>query len=1144
MFWDLTSGVLDSTISNIRLVLDKCRNKSLHISFYHIHDTLRPLLFRKKKPKVDEIESIYETYSRLFELSNGCDRSRICVEFLDDMSAVLYMICTENPECKLWSLISEECCLAIVLSLNTLFSSISYSEVVCVYSPERLPTISHICSFLLDLSEHSKSRDICYKSLNVLSLIAFPSSAFINARNGDLLKDLVHSLKRFLPGFSQTFFRVITGDDKIGSNVKMAAFNAWSAILTSVFQNEHRSNKNVLGGNFPKESELYDSDWFKTTQSHITSLVSKTVDSIVNIQLDLDLDKNIRLSTAFAHWLGVLLLKCHSLINLGESQHLRYTVVSGLLVLSSQSSLRNSISNQSSQNESSFIAQKLLADFTALHEKNVNAIIVPKSVSNLFGNELIRKVGFDSLTEQMNFLVSRLFNLLDEPQLQKRFRTILGHLNILAHCDQANAIKPFNLFRKSFQYFHDYSTLMLIQTIAGKLASQRDSVDLFLDTCRDIMIESDNFLRNPCLLLIIGGIAGYIDNNAIPWSERKNVCLSLMSLYFDPDVLNIPSHQSNYVNTINSSICENDGNYASLVHMPNNIMSTNNLSNINTYKSWPNPNSNEILTKPRVNQLKDVKMNSITICLLLEMFCTVSQLNLLSIDNDADDHNTDQHFTECLRIGLLPTISFASRSDLVGQTARVCLDQVAKNCKYSSVSELITDNADYLVSSITLDLHRVNLLTMVNSSNNNNPSSLSNEVMQSLLSACNATNTLFEYSTIDILPILKPMVTKMISSLDLTYEYSTELFLTPFYQLMQTCRKWNQLLTSNKCSEQVTDTPPLISSISQQNTATKSECSNSLIFETYVKALNLISETRSLHHIEPNKSVNCNKNDDGQKDNPSSADNSSHLDEYQMDNDMDNDGNHIFPDHLQIVEEIMLRCIHLVADGNPKLRILSMNVLKEGCLALENETNLLLPIVHKIWTSLMKRFHDNHAIVVEKAFDLLTVLSKVAGNFIRQRASSEIIPPLVLFLTRGASVSASASHSYKYLTSYRVQKRLLKELGPFCKETGILSQSLRPVINVLVMYLDESQPEGLQQASMSSIEIIWTLDPGSTWALLTSHLDDLEIQNIYSQRLVKPFETIQVRNRPVDIPKDTNLKLKNISILFNKLHGICDAVTK
>ncbi|CAI2727208.1 unnamed protein product [Schistosoma spindalis] len=1190
----MTEGDQESTIKYLSFVLDNCKENSVYLVFDQVHNSLRSLLLRKKKLKNDEVESIYRTYSHLFRISANFDRSKACVEFLDDMSTVLYLITTENPDCKLWSLLSEECCLALTSALKTLFSSIRYNEVMSVIAPECLPIISHICSFLLDLSEYSKNRDVCCNSLSTLSLVSLPVNAFheVNDDADDLLKGhLANSLKSFLPGFSQSFYRIITANHKVWSSIRVAAFDAWSSILISVFQNEPSSNI-VQKTKSTTECKLFTSEWFKTTQSHMTSLVSKTVDSVIHIQLELDVDRNVRLSVAFAQWLGVLLLKCHSLINIGESQHLRYTVVSGLLMLASQSSLRNSISNQSSLKESSLLAQKLLSDFTAIHEGNMNSLIVPKSLINLFGHELIRKAGFDSLTEQVNFLLSQLFSLLDESQLQKRLRTILGHLNVLdpedictfvhssetfhrfcsalakflnfnfssvelqeliyllplnydhssVHCIPANAILPCNLFRKSFQYFRDHSTLMLIQAIAGKIASQRETVDLFVDTCRDIMIESDNCLRNSCLLLIVGAIAGYISRDKIPWSERENLCLSLMSLYFDRDILTLPTRQSNYVNTT-GDIITNDNNgmdySTSLVHLSNDRLSTNHLSNVSTYKSWPPVNSNENPAKSDINHLGDMKMNSITICLLLEMFCTVSQLNTLTFNNDVEKVHSDQHFTECLRIGLLPTISFASRSDLIGQTARVCLDQVAKNCKYSSVSELITVNADYLVSSITLDLHRVNLLTMTNSSNGSNTISLSSEVEQSLLSACNATNTLFEYCTINVLPVLKPMVTKMLSSLDVTYEYTTELFLTPFYQLMQTCRKWNELLTrNNKCSDQATDSSPVVESVTnQQKTTNYSGCSKSRLTDLCQKTISLVSETRSLHHIEPiNQTNGANYTDTLNQPEKNKMD--------PMNDDMDNDENHTFPDHLQIVEEVMLRCVHLMADGNPKLRILSMNVLKEGCLTLQNETNLLLPIVHKIWTSLMKRFHDNHAIVVEKAFDLLTVLSKVAGNFIRQRSSSEIIPPLVLFLTRGATVSASASKSYKYLTSYRVQKRLLKEIGPLCIQMGLLSQSLRPVINVLVMYLDNSQPEGLQQASMSSIEIIWTLDPGSTWALLINHLTDSDIQCIYSQRLVKPFEIIQVYHHPIDRHKDLNLKLQNISILLNKLHEISDEITK
>ncbi|CAH8842421.1 unnamed protein product [Trichobilharzia szidati] len=516
--------------------------------------------------------------------------------------------------------------------------------------------------------------------------------------------------------------------------------------------------------------------------------------------------------------------------------------------------------------------------------------------------------------------------------------------------------------------------------------------------------------------------------------------------------------------------------------------------------------------------------------------------------NFSFNHNLeDRHFNECLRIGLLPTVSLFQRNDLIGQTARVCLNQVAVNCKYSNLNELITDNADYLVSNITLDLHRVNVLTI--SSNSSNAISLSSgrrdETQQFLLSACNATNTLFEYCTIDVLPILKPMVTKMLSSLDLTYEYTTELFLPPFAQLMQTCRKWSWLL-AGRCIDEMNDNVSMDKSnvqSDQVNNSCQYNNNESILSSIYQKTLDLISETRRLHHIESNDG----DDDDGvSQEKSNNVQNTDRINDYEKqssnheDNEGDENKNHTFPDHLQIVEEVILRCIHLMSDGNPRLRILSMNVIKEGCLALESETELLLPIVHKIWASLMMRFRDSHAIVVEKAFDLLTILSKVAGNFIRQRASSEIIPPLVMFLTRSASISASSSKSYKYLTSHRVQKYLLHELGSLCKQTNISSQSLQSVINVLVKYLDDSQPEELQKASMFSLEIVWSLDPGCTWNLLISQLNDSEVQSLYSGRLIKPFKMIQVYHQSPDLQNGKNLKFKNISTFLHKVHGICN----
>ncbi|VDP97139.1 unnamed protein product [Trichobilharzia regenti] len=84
-----------------------------------------------------------------------------------------------------------------------------------------------------------------------------------------------------------------------------------------------------------------------------------------------------------------------------------------------------------------------------------------------------------------------------------------------------------------------------------------------------------------------------------------------MSLYFDSEILKLPTHlHENTDNTVESNDVD--------------------ITKQNTYKSWPAIESvkNEDSSKAKEkNQLKDIKINSISTCLLLEMFCTVSQVS-------------------------------------------------------------------------------------------------------------------------------------------------------------------------------------------------------------------------------------------------------------------------------------------------------------------------------------------------------------------------------------------------------------------------------------------------------------------------------------------------------------------------------------
>ncbi|VDP91159.1 unnamed protein product [Echinostoma caproni] len=102
----------------------------------------------------------------------------------------------------------------------------------------------------------------------------------------------------------------------------------------------------------------------------------------------------------------------------------------------------------------------------------------------------------------------------------------------------------------------------------------------------------------------------------------------------------------------------------------------------------------------------------------------------------------------------------------------------------NSVGELITRNADYLISSITLQLHSVIL-------RHPGTNTISPDLLAGLQSACQTMTTLFEHATFEILPLLRPMVRQVLSCLDLTYEQHVDLFLPALKRLVLTCRQWH-----------------------------------------------------------------------------------------------------------------------------------------------------------------------------------------------------------------------------------------------------------------------------------------------------------------------------------------------------------------
>lgn len=1064
----LRSGKKESLRSLCSLI-SSTDEERLPALFTVVHPHLRSVLFDNKRS--DLVEMVYLSYIKFFKLAGPLVGSSAAVQVLDDLSSFLFL-CSSARGCgdRPWAIFSEECCLAMSKCMEALFASLTTNSAIgTVYSATHLPLLSHICFTLLQMSESASSRAVRVHSLRCIRHFAKPRYDSVSS---PLVATCIASL---LPGSLQTFYRLITGDAKVGSVVLSTVLDSWSSVFECVFSQKHEPLSTVLATTDDPKSQLFSTAWYSYTCSRSHQLISRVVDHILHVGSGPSTDIGNDFSASFVNWLSCILLKCPALFEANSCSSIRDTVISALVAVAAYNDISESeaVANVDSTTRRSlnqFVHRSELVQASLLH------VPLPREVVN---GRLLRKITTTALIEHINSLVILAAPSVDEIQLQRRLRTILGFLRVLdseslsilvcsrdlfhrlcasfaellcfntrsvelfdespthavesACAQQLHGTHPPSLFRKSFEFFRDPRTLSLIQVVVGRLASQTHTFDLFMDTCRDLMFQTGTAYRNPALLLISAGLCGYLTNATVDWGQRKTDCLRVVSEYFESDLLQLQTSTGVRRTFVPGSTAD--------------LLSIQPLpafgSNSHDHQSGENAS------------LKESKENVLTVCLVIELFCVASQLYPLQpVTREALSSDVAE---DLLRICLLPCASCASLSGLIGQTAKHCLHRVAANCAYSGVSELITKNADFLIPSITLDVHRIILFGPTDGLG-----VLPAHLLTALASVGQVLQTLFEYASFDMLPLLQPLVKQILACLDLTYEYHADLFLPALKRLLLTCRELDHIQNGMK------STLP-----ASEHTFTNCEAPEApeWFHLTFRNVRSVVADTRRLHHFptrdEPppgERRRSCAAPDDH------------------------DDTRRPYPVHLQITEEVMLRCVHLLTAETPKSRLLCMDVLIQGYLILSSERGLLLPLVHKVWASLMSRFRDQDAVVVEKAFELLMVLSGVAGDFLRSRASTDILPSLLSFLTRGANASAGTTDSYRFLTSYRIQRHLILELGSLCSRLELSSDTLRSTISLLLLYLEDSQPSGLQQASEHSLGVLWSIDAGLVWTLLLEQL--------------------------------------------------------
>nr|CDS22759.1 Tel2 interacting protein 1 [Echinococcus granulosus] len=982
-----------------------------------------------------------------------------CNTVLNDLSSVIFAIGIDNSG----AMSDEAWIYLIILIENCLLLSSFMSDHIADVS--LLPVLAHLYSHILEIVRSQRGNKVRLRAISSIEVFV---DRFNKISSGGI--SYVRALRasyfsKILPGISQALFAAVVGEKGRNSAIKASALRTLSKLVVVCVGNETLQDVESLDKEILDEIQL--KDYFSFVENAISplgKLLKFCSTSILSEPIIYSPSAKDRLFLALSDFSSDILCNCWRFLNLNtDAQSLRDHLLSSLIIVDVDDSC------SSLKKASKVLLEISKRDFPTLTTKDFSGL----NFVGLSGREVIDDIARQILLDVSEELAASLQKCSDENICRSLLGRMCGVLKFLG----VKGISRFNenesnlksclttlckyleldvdtvclidevtslptgtcstvqLFRKYFVHFRNPANLYRVLEVVCLLTCSCLNFDCVSQMFVRIM-ESDADLEVSSILLLSACASGLSRCDDQPVSERISLVVTLLDRLSERSPLQLNSE------TDQTAITQ-----------------------------WP-PSEQPIIDAFPTLTTKEQKFRCLKACTFMELLATASMIWGSSAEEGATYPDEMQTF-------ILQMFGLATGAGLIASTAQRALSSISTNCGYSRFEEFTCAASEPILSSLTIDFHAV-LLSIPS----DNSAFSTSPLFIKLETACRALSYLVDNTTFEAIQRVQPVVMQMLICMDLSYEFAASVFLPVLRKIVGFCLRPNP--TNVESSGDSRRPLPLYSSTTigsevsfieklknrRNDKAVTSNCMKKALKMTSA----LVNLTRRQHSYAFSESPS---HTDQTLTTSTSSDEQATFDAQQ-------DQPITRPTHIRLAEEIMLRTIHMMSSSYTRLKVLAMSLLCDGCSRLTDE-DVLLPLVHKIWSPLLARMQDRNPAVVEKAFELFATLTSAAGSFIRSRASTDLIGSLVTFLERGASVSAGATSSFECLTACRVQRRLLYAIGPICVQLELFSSTLQPVVKVLCTYTDSDQPSILREAAASSLWKLYDLDPGVVAYELTEH---------------------------------------------------------
>ncbi|KAL7923574.1 armadillo-type protein [Trichoderma austrokoningii] len=283
------------------------------------------------------------------------------------------------------------------------------------------------------------------------------------------------------------------------------------------------------------------------------------------------------------------------------------------------------------------------------------------------------------------------------------------------------------------------------------------------------------------------------------------------------------------------------------------------------------------------------------------------------------------------------------------QHAIATLNSIALYCQYFSVSELIIDNVDYMVNSVSLRLNTLDI------------SPASTQVMKMMVRLAGPR----------LVPFLDDVVESMFAALENYHGYAS--FVESLFSVLkeivgQAAQADGRLLTD----------------VEQSSVNHRKEVQKMEDLETLLEILDKRKEREERDRLEMD-------NTEGRAGHPGvpwTSDLNSENDPGQAEPPRDEEKPPNSPTY-QLLQRVASLTQHYLTFPAPTLRRSLLELLTTAASVLAADEDSFLPLVNAIWPVVIARLHDPETFIVIEACETLSGLCKAAGDFLSTRWKTE-----------------------------------------------------------------------------------------------------------------------------------------------------------